>query len=114
MPGAVRPLKTRSVIRHWKQNSRGNPEEPTVSTWRTPNDSGHMRKAGHKTHPKSWTLKSKDEYLHNDTANQASILNKQFQTVYPQEDLDSLPSLGPSQYPTMNDIIYTEREILNY
>ena len=58
------------------------------------------------------TLKSKDGYLHSDTASKASILNQQFQSVYTREDLSTLPDLGQSPHPPMNNIVVHERGVL--
>lgn len=56
------------------------------------------------------TLKSKDGFLHSDTAIKTAILNEQFQSLYTREDLSALPDLGPSPYPTMSNITIHERE----
>lgn len=58
------------------------------------------------------TLKSKDGFLHSDTASKAAILNKQFQSVYTREDLSALPDLGPSVYLTMSNITIHEKRVL--
>lgn len=58
------------------------------------------------------TLKSKDGFLHNDTAIKATIRNEQFQSVYTRQDLSALPDLGPSPYPTMSNITIHENGVL--
>jgi hypothetical protein len=47
-----------------------------------------------------------------DITNKAFILNQQFQSVYTKGDLDSLLSIGPRQYPMMNDTMIHEWGIL--
>lgn len=58
------------------------------------------------------TLRSKDGFLHSDTAGKAAILNEQFQSLYTREDLSALSDLRPSPYPTMNNITIHERGVL--
>ncbi|CAG2217246.1 unnamed protein product [Mytilus edulis] len=50
------------------------------------------------------TLKDKDGLLHSDTQTKASILNQQFQSVYTKEDIHNMPHIGPSPFPTMDNI----------
>ena len=57
------------------------------------------------------SLKSKDGFLHSDTETKASILNDQFQSVYTREDLSTLPDMGQSHHPTMNNIKVHERGV---
>lgn len=57
-------------------------------------------------------MKSKDGFLHNDTASKAAILNEQFHSWYTRDDLSTLPDLGPSPYPTMSNITFHERGVL--
>ena len=57
------------------------------------------------------TLKSKDGFLHSDTDTKASILNQQFQSVYTKEDTSTLPDLGTSPHPTMDNIVIHERGV---
>ncbi|CAG2217784.1 unnamed protein product [Mytilus edulis] len=57
------------------------------------------------------TLKSKDGFLHSDTDTKVSILNQQFQSVYTKEDTSTLPDLGTSPHPTMDNIVIHERGV---
>ncbi|CAC5361398.1 unnamed protein product [Mytilus coruscus] len=50
------------------------------------------------------TLKDKECLLHSDTPTKASILNHQFQSVYTKEDTHNIPHMGPSPFPTMDNI----------
>ncbi|CAC5399963.1 unnamed protein product [Mytilus coruscus] len=50
------------------------------------------------------TLKDKNCLLHSDTPTKALILNHQFQSVYTKEDTHNIPHMGPSSFPTMDNI----------
>lgn len=49
-------------------------------------------------------LINKDSYLQSDSKQKADILNSQFQSVYTQENTDSIPDKGPSPHPTMTGL----------
>jgi hypothetical protein len=43
-------------------------------------------------------------FLQSDNKSKAEILNEQFQSVFPKENLNSCPNKGNSPYQTMSDI----------
>ena len=49
-------------------------------------------------------LINKDGFLQSDSKQKADILNSQFQSVYTQENTDSIPDKGPSPHPTMTGL----------
>ena len=49
-------------------------------------------------------LKDQDEFLQSDIKARANILNLQLKSMFTQEDLSSIPNIGKSTTPTMQDI----------
>ena len=85
---------TRSAEKHFLQNViSGNLKQD-------PRDSLRMRKAGNKTtwvYPFFWMEMA---------ICKADILNNQFQSVYTKEDMNTMPSKGPSPHPSMPRITF--------
>ena len=57
------------------------------------------------------TLRSNTGVLESDNHSKANILNDQFKSVFTNED-DTLPTLGPSNYPTIPDIQISQEGII--
>ena len=57
-------------------------------------------------------LKTKDGHIKSNDTAKAELLNEQFKSVFTKEDMGSIPTVGDSPYPKMEDIVVSKNGVL--